>query len=126
MLLSDQGQIVGLFTDSDLAKLLQNRRDDLLDGPIADVMTTSFQKVDSGTLLLDAIEILRDRHISELPVVDFAARPLGLLDITDVIAVAPIPSEQGRHTVAQPPSAVWPRPVSGTPNHSTPTRRRSA
>ena len=126
MLLSDQGEIVGLFTDSDLAKLLQNRRDDLLDGPIADVMTTSFQKVDSGTRLIDAIAILRDRHISELPVVDPAARPLGLLDITDVIAVAAIPSEQGRHTTAQQPSAVWPWPASGTPNHSAPARRRSA
>src|SRR5690606_18442663 len=72
MLLNDPGQVVGLFTDSDLAKLLQNRRDHLLDGPITDVMTNPFQKVQSGRLLLDAIEILRDRHISELPVVDSA------------------------------------------------------
>jgi arabinose-5-phosphate isomerase len=94
MLLSDCGQVVGLFTDSDLARLLENRRDDLLDGPIRDVMTTSFQKVDSGMLLMEAIEILKHRRISELPVVDGDGRPVGLLDITDVIAMAPVYSEQ--------------------------------
>lgn len=130
MLLNDHGQVTGLFTDSDLAKLLQNRRDDLLDGPIADVMTTAFQKVDSGTLLIDAIEILRDRHLSELPVVDSETRPLGLLDITDVIAVTAIPNEPGRqtepgwHPAAQP--AVWPPAVTSPCHPATPARRRSA
>lgn len=101
MLLGDDGQVIGLFTDSDLARLLENRRDDLLDGPIRDVMTTRFQKVQSGMLLLDAIEILKDRRISELPVVDAAGRPLGLLDITDVIAVAPVQGQQSRQAAAE-------------------------
>ncbi len=126
MLLNQQGQVVGLFTDSDLAKLLENRRDHLLDGPIADVMTTSFEKVESGTLLIDAIEILRDRHISELPVVDSAARPLGLLDITDVIAVAAVPSEPAWQAAAQPATAAR-SPLVTSPSHpAAPVRRRSA
>jgi len=90
MLLDQANRIVGLFTDSDLARLLENRRDDLLDAPIADVMTTRFTKVESGMLLVDAIEILKDRRISELPVVDTHGRPLGLLDITDVISAVQI------------------------------------
>lgn len=130
MLLNDQGQVVGLFTDSDLAKLLENRRDHLLDGPIADVMTTSFQKVESGTLLLEAIEILRDRHISELPVVDAAARPLGLLDITDVIAVAALPGEANRQSESADKtgvcSATERRPVPATNPPVMPAWRRSA
>jgi len=90
MLLDVAGRIVGLFTDSDLARLLESRREDLLDANIADVMTTRFTKVESGMLLVEAIEILRDRRISELPVVAADGRPLGLLDITDVISAVDI------------------------------------
>ena len=40
-----------------------------------------------GTLLLNAIEVLASRRISELPVIDSDGRPIGLLDITDVISL---------------------------------------
>jgi arabinose-5-phosphate isomerase len=87
MLLSDNQTIVGIFTDSDLARLLETRRDNLLDGPISEVMTRSFQQLESGTLLANAIEVLANRRISELPIVDHQGRPVGLLDITDVISL---------------------------------------
>ena len=35
------------------------------------------------------MEILERRKISELPVVDAAGRPVGLLDITDLIGLVP-------------------------------------
>lgn len=95
MLLDEAGRVVGLFTDSDLARLLENRRDASLDGSIADVMTTRFQSVESGMLLVEAIEILKGRRISELPVVDAAGRPIGMLDITDVIAAVSLVQESG-------------------------------
>lgn len=87
MLLDDRGRLAGIFTDSDLARLLETRRDALLDGPVADVMTQAVQRIESGTLLMKAIEILASRRISELPVVDNQGRPVGLLDITDVISL---------------------------------------
>jgi arabinose-5-phosphate isomerase len=104
MLLDVEGRIVGLFTDSDLARLLENRREDLLDANIADVMTTRFTKVQSGMLLVEAIEILRERRISELPVVDSGGRPLGLLDITDVISAVDV-GEQSKKPAAE--DNVW-------------------
>ncbi|MGV3485012.1 MAG: KpsF/GutQ family sugar-phosphate isomerase [Planctomycetaceae bacterium] len=87
MLLDDDGRLAGIFTDSDLARLLETRRDALLDGPVSQVMTQSVQRIVSGTLLMKAIEILASRRISELPVVDAQGRPVGLLDITDVISL---------------------------------------
>lgn len=90
MLVDRQGLLVGLFTDSDLARLLEKRLDDSLDGPIAAVMTSRFRKVESGSLLVEAIEVLKDQRISELPVVDAQGKPIGLLDITDVLAVQEI------------------------------------
>ncbi len=87
MLLDENGRLTGIFTDSDLARLLETRRDSLLDGPVSAVMTQSVQRAVRGTLLGEAIEILATRRISELPVVDDEGHPVGLLDITDVISL---------------------------------------
>jgi arabinose-5-phosphate isomerase len=87
MLVDDEGRLSGIFTDSDLARLIEGRRDAALDRPIAEVMTAHPLTVTVGTRVLEAIETLRRHKISELPVVDGDRRPVGLLDITDLIAL---------------------------------------
>lgn len=87
MLVDEAGKLVGLFTDSDLARLFEQHRDADFDRPIRDVMTPRPLVVPLGTRLIDAVEILRNRKISELPVVDAAGRPVGLIDITDLIGL---------------------------------------
>lgn len=89
MIVDDAGQLVGIFTDSDLARLLEANRDAAIDGPLADVMTRSPATIERGELLPVACEILSRRKISELPVVDDQGRPLGLIDITDVVGLEP-------------------------------------
>jgi arabinose-5-phosphate isomerase len=81
--------LVGIFTDSDLARLLEANRDAAIDGPLADVMIHSPATITLGELLSTACELLSRRKISELPVVDQAGKPLGLIDITDVVGIAP-------------------------------------
>ena len=90
MLLDERERLSGLFTDSDLARLIEARRDGALDRPIAEVMTADPLTVSVGALVLDAVEIAARHKISELPVVDAAGRPVGLLDITDLIGVAEV------------------------------------
>jgi arabinose-5-phosphate isomerase len=87
MLVDDDGRLSGIFTDSDLVRLLESRRYETLDQPVETVMTRNVQTVSRGTLLGAAIEVLAGKKISELPVIDSDRRPVGLLDITDVIAV---------------------------------------
>lgn len=89
MLTDENGLLTGIFTDSDLARLLETRRDRCIDGPIRDVMTRGPRTVRSGSAMGDALEVLAERKISELPVVDADGRPLGLLDITDVVGLLP-------------------------------------
>ncbi|QDU30866.1 Arabinose 5-phosphate isomerase GutQ [Anatilimnocola aggregata] len=100
MVVGDEGQLSGIFTDSDLAKLLEARRESCIDGPIADVMTSSPTTVEVGTRLVVACQLLADRKISELPVVDSAHRPAGLIDITDVwnvpVAAAKVESDRSK------------------------------
>lgn len=85
MLVDSEGKLAGLFTDSDLARLFETRNDAAFDRPIGDVMTRDPLTVPPTTRLQDAIDLLRGKKISELPVIDDAGRPIGLLDITDVI-----------------------------------------
>jgi arabinose-5-phosphate isomerase len=85
VLVDQEGRMSGIFTDSDLARLLERRLDSALDEPIENVMTKSPLKVTVGSTLSDVIDILAQRKISELPVVDDDGRPVGMIDITDVI-----------------------------------------
>lgn len=87
MLVDGDGRLCGLFTDSDLARLIEARRDAALDRPIREVMTAEPITVPLGVRVGDAVELLRRRRISELPVVDGDGKPAGLLDITDLIGV---------------------------------------
>ena len=89
MIVDAHGELRGIFTDSDLARLFEGRRDCLLDGPIRDVMTKYPTTVPVGSMMNDAVTIMAERRISELPVVDAEGRPAGLLDITDIVALYP-------------------------------------
>jgi len=83
------GKLSGLFTDSDLAKLLEQRREGQLDRPLREVMTCRPKTISADSPLADACSLLAQHHISELPVVDDEGRPVGLVDITDLIELMP-------------------------------------
>jgi arabinose-5-phosphate isomerase len=85
MLVDELGRLVGIFTDSDLARLMEQRRDQDLDHPISLLMTKSFSAIQSGAKLTDATHVMVQRKISELPVVDANDRPIGMIDVTDVL-----------------------------------------
>ena len=87
------GRLVGIFTDSDLARLFEQRQDDRLDRPIAEVMTADPLQVVSGSSVDEAVEMMKARKISELPVVDTDGVPVGLIDLTDLIGLVPATME---------------------------------
>lgn len=85
----DRGALLGIFTDSDLARLFERRREDELDRPIGEVMTAGPLRATLGAMLGDAVELMKARKISELPVVDAEGRLAGLIDVTDLIGASP-------------------------------------
>jgi len=89
MVEDSSGKLVGIFTDSDLARLFERHEDAAIDGPIAAVMTQQPCVVPQGSMMVDAVAIMAERKISELPVIDGAGRPVGLIDITDVVGMLP-------------------------------------
>lgn len=89
MLVDEHGRLRGIFTDSDLARLIEGRRDEALDRPITQAMTPEPRTIAAGRRLEDAVRLLMEYKLSELPVVDADGRPLGLIDITDVLPLLP-------------------------------------
>ncbi len=88
------GRLVGIFTDSDLARLFERRQDALLDRPIGEVMTADPVQLAVGASVAEAVEAMRSRKISELPIVDEGGRPVGLIDLTDLIGLVPAEPEE--------------------------------
>lgn len=89
LLLDEAGRLAGMFTDSDLARLLERRRDAAFDSPISAVMNSTPLTLRPESTFAEVVDLLADRKISEVPVVDDDRRPVGLIDITDVIGWLP-------------------------------------
>ena len=80
------GRLAGIFTDGDLRRLiLRDPRE--LDRPIDQVMTRQPRTITGGSLVRDAVRLFRECRQDEIPVVDAEGRPLGILDVQDLIAM---------------------------------------
>ncbi len=88
-LVDDEGKLDGIFTDSDLARLVEANDFAVFSKPIREIMTRSPITCPTGMLVGEAVEIFRARHVSEIPVVDAADRPTGIVDITDLLDLLP-------------------------------------
>lgn len=82
----DTRRLVGIFTDSDLRRLVV-KDPDALGRPIDDVMTPSPRTLDHTALARDAVRMVREHRQDEIPVVDADEHPIGLLDVQDLIAM---------------------------------------
>jgi arabinose-5-phosphate isomerase len=83
---SPGGALAGIFTDSDLRRLLISNPA-ALDRPIGDAMTANPRSLPSTSLARDAVAMIREHRQDEIPVVDAQGRPVGLLDVQDLIAM---------------------------------------
>jgi arabinose-5-phosphate isomerase len=59
-------------------------------------MTREPLTVLAGSRLTPALELMRSRKVSELPVIDADGRPVGLLDVTDLIGLMPAEERAAR------------------------------
>ena len=79
-----KGALIGIFTDGDLRRhlgvdaALPLRR-------VREVMTRNPITISKDMLAADAFRILREKKIDEIPVVDAKRRPIGLVDVQDLL-----------------------------------------
>lgn len=86
VLVDDAGRLSGIFTDADFRRLM--RRDaGGMGRAIREVMTTHPKHLTVDNLVRDAVQLAREKRLDEIPVLDHDGRPVGLVDVQDLIAM---------------------------------------
>ena len=84
VLITDQGRLLGIFTDGDLRRaVLQGV--DLAATPVVQVMTKNPTSIGPDTLAADALHLMEVKLITALPIVDGAGLVLGLVHLHDLL-----------------------------------------
>jgi len=78
------GRLTGIFTDGDLRRHLETD-ESLPKRKIKEVMTKNPTAVNKEMLAAEAMRILQEKKIDEVPVIDKNRRPIGLLDVQDLL-----------------------------------------
>jgi arabinose-5-phosphate isomerase len=81
----DEDRLLGLFTDGDLRRALDDSNVDLRNTRIADVMTRSPKTIGSDALAVEAAQLMEAHKIGGLLVVSADNRVVGALNIHDLL-----------------------------------------
>jgi arabinose-5-phosphate isomerase len=88
ILVDDHGRLSGIFTDGDLRRLVtSDPTGGLFNMTINTVMTQRPQHMTVDDLVRDAVRLVRERRVDEIPVLDHDGKPVGLVDVQDLIAM---------------------------------------
>ncbi|MBB1295321.1 MULTISPECIES: KpsF/GutQ family sugar-phosphate isomerase [unclassified Pseudoalteromonas] len=83
-IVDDTGQLAGLFTDGDLRRILEQRMD-IHSTLISTVMTRSCTTATADMLAAEALNIMENKRINGLIVVDDKHHPIGALNMQDLL-----------------------------------------
>lgn len=81
----DDDRLLGLYTDGDLRRTLDDNRVDLRNTRIVEVMTRSPKTIGSDAMAVEAAQLMEAHKISGLLVVDGEGRVVGALNIHDLL-----------------------------------------
>jgi len=96
LLVDGDGKLSGILTDADLRKaLVADSGGRLMGGAVAEVMVRNPKRIQVGELASEALAILNRHRIDELPVVDEAGKPVGLLDVQDLVGLKALSQGKG-------------------------------
>jgi arabinose-5-phosphate isomerase len=84
VLVDGAGMLSGVFTDGDLRRQVKSDPA-FLGAAVGTLMTRNPKRVHAEALASEALALLNRYRIDELPVVDDAGRPVGLIDVQDLV-----------------------------------------
>lgn len=83
-IVNEAGKLVGVITDGDVRRKLEESPD-LLQLPAKQVMTADPVTITADKLAVEAVKIMQDKEINDLPVVDEAGEPIGMVNFQDLL-----------------------------------------
>jgi arabinose-5-phosphate isomerase len=87
MVVSEEGQLIGIITDADFRRLVSQKGAAAFDTKTSDIMTPDCKKIRADALASEATAIFHKYRIDELPVVDKDNKPVGLIDVQDIVTI---------------------------------------
>jgi len=87
VLVDATGRLSGILTDGDLRRLINHHGAAALDQPIRMVMTARPRTLSVEALVRDAVRMVQEARVDEIPVIDGEGRPVGLVDVQDLVAM---------------------------------------
>jgi len=82
--LSDEGNLVGMYTDGDLRRTI-DAQIDLHKTPISEVMTKNCTSISKGILAFEALKVMEDNKINGLVIMDDSGKPIGAINMHDLL-----------------------------------------
>ena len=80
-------RLVGIITDGDLRR---HMRSDLMDAPVAEIMTGAPQTIGPDALAAEALALISEKKILVLPVVDNDRRVVGVVHFQDLLRLGAV------------------------------------
>jgi arabinose-5-phosphate isomerase len=81
------GKLAGIFTHGDLARLLERGSKLDMRVPIDEFIGRNPKTIDEDRLVEEAQRLIAEHRIDQIPVIDAERRPVGLLDVQDLLDV---------------------------------------
>jgi arabinose-5-phosphate isomerase len=81
------GKISGIFSDGDLRRLVLADDGTALKKPVRDVMTHDPKRIRADALASEAMALMKQYRVDEIPVVDDQDHPVGLIDVQDLVVL---------------------------------------
>ena len=87
LVVDPNGRLAGIFTHGDLARLLEDGRALDIRAPVDEFMGKNPKTIGEDRLVEEAQHLLAGYRIDQIPVIDAERRPVGLLDVQDLLDV---------------------------------------
>jgi len=87
MIVDEKGELAGIITDADLRRLITKQGKSFLKLKVTDVMTRDCKRIRTDALASEATAIFHKYRIDELPVIDSEGKPVGLIDVQDIVTI---------------------------------------
>ena len=87
MAVADDGKLAGVITDADLRRFMAKLGPKTFEKKVSEIMTPHCKAIRADALAAEAMAIFHKHRIDDLPVVDSNNRPVGLIDVQDIVAI---------------------------------------
>lgn len=85
IVVNDANELAGIITDGDLKRILLKNQANIMDRTAAEGMTKNPKTIFPQALAVDALNLMEENNITLLPVVDEKQKPVGILQMHDLI-----------------------------------------